>query len=146
MPDKIVPAHLQAVTRRYVIHYPEHGARESDPFYSDFHAYKKRRKADGSYHCDFAAEHRIGDTSECDLTRPLECHHKDIEFAMLNEIDLSLLEAVYPGVSSMPVGKWVESAANLELLCVFHHRGHAGAHVASFSDYTATYYVRGLIT
>jgi Hom_end-associated Hint len=30
--------------------------------------------------------------------------------------------------------------------CVFHHRGHAGAHVASHSDYEAGQYVKGLLS
>jgi hypothetical protein len=143
---KIVPAHDQAVTRKYVMHYPDHGPRESDPYYADFHAYKAIRRAAGTWTCDFAVEHRGGDTSECDLARPLECHHRHIEFATMNSVDLALLEPDYPGVSAMGVGKWVESAVNLMLLCVFHHRGHAGVHVASSSDYEATSYIRRLIS
>lgn len=139
------PAHVQAVTHRYSIAYPEHGPRAGDPNYADFRAYKKRRKASGTYFCDFATEHRRGDQSECDLALPLECHHKVIEFALLNEVDLVSLEADYPGVSSMAVGAWVESAENLELLCVKHHRGHAGAHTASYSDYGASFYVPNMI-
>lgn len=143
---KVVAAHDQAVAHRYLIHYPEHGPRESDPYYADFHAYKARRRASGTYVCDFAVEHRGGDTSECDNAHPLECHHRHIEFAMMNSVDLALLEHDYEGVSSMGVGKWVEQAANLMLLCTWHHRGHAGVHVASASDYEATYYIRKLIS
>ena len=146
MPGKITPAHDQTVSHRYLIHFPDHAPRESDPYYSDFHAYKRNRRTAGTYTCDFAVEHRGGDTSECDLVKPLECHHRIIEFATLNAVDLSLLEKDYPGVSQMPVGKWVESATNLMLLCVFHHRGHAGVHTASASDYAATFYIRGLIS
>jgi len=145
-PDGIVAAHLQHMTRRYAVRYPEHGPRSSDPHYADFEHYKARRKADGTYHCDFAAEHRDGDPSECDLTRPLECHHKHIEWALLNEIDLALLEHDYPGVSAMGVGAWVESADNLELLCVPHHRSAGGKHNASYSDFEGENYVRNLIS
>lgn len=139
-------AHEQNVTNRYWVNYPEHGPRESDPYYSDFHAYKANRRKAGTYYCDFAKEHRNGDTSECDLTKPLECHHKHIEFAMMNEVDLALLEKDYPGVSKMEVGAWVESADNLELLCVVHHRTDNGAHKLSFSDYGASYYIEHLTT
>lgn len=140
------PAHDQMFTHRYVVHYPEHGPRESDPHYADFHAYKALRRKNGTYTCDFAVEHRGGDISECTMDKPLECHHRFIEFAVMNAVDLALLEHDYPGVSSMGVGAWVESAANLMLLCVFHHRGHGGAHVASASDYASLAYVRGLIS
>lgn len=138
-------AHDQKVTHSYTITYPEHGPRESDPHYADFHAYKARRKKDGTYHCDFAAQWRDGDTSECDNDHPLECHHRHIEWAMLNEVDLALLEEHYPGVSTPGVGAWVESAENLELLCVRHHRSHAGKHTAAYADFEAEKDVRGLI-
>ena len=42
----MVPTHEQVVTHRYVVHYPEHPAREDDPHYRDFEAYRKRTKAD----------------------------------------------------------------------------------------------------
>lgn len=140
-----VPAHDQTVTHTYVIRYPEHGPRETDPHYADFHAYKQRRKTAGTYWCDFAQEHRGGDTSECDLAGPLECHHRVIEFATMNAVDLVLLEKDYPGVSQAGVGAWVESADNLMLLCRAHHRGPDGVHVASYADYGATFYIRGLL-
>ena len=144
--SSVVPAHVQKVTHSYLIHYPEHAPRTEDPHYADFHAYKALRRRNGTYTCDFAVEHRAGDTSECDLASPLECHHRVIEFSLQNGVDLALLEADYPGVSSMGVGKWIEQAPNLELLCVAHHRGPGGVHVASFSDFTAAGSVRTLIS
>jgi hypothetical protein len=140
-----VPAHVQKVTHSYSVSYPEHGPRTSDPHYADFHAYKALRRKAGTYYCDFAKAYRGGDTSECDNANPLECHHRIIEFATLNSVDLALLEPAYPGVSTMGVGAWVESAENLELLCVKHHRGNAGVHTASASDYAAYEYVRRLL-
>ena len=145
-PTDITPAHEQAITHRYSLTYPEHGPRESDPAYADFHAFKTNRRKADTYYCDFAHEFRDGDTSECDLTKPLEAHHRHIEWAMLNEVDLTLLEKHYPGVSSMGVGKWVESAENLELLCVWHHRSHAGKHTAAFADFEAQKDIRRLIS
>jgi hypothetical protein len=141
-----VLAHDQSVAHRYVLHYPDHAPRESDPHYADFHAYKQKRRDNGTFVCDFATEHRGGDTSECATDVPLECHHRFIEFAVLNEVDLALLEKDYPGVSQMSVGAWVESAANLSLFCRLHHRGHAGVHVASAADFASTAYVRGLVS
>ncbi|ORV92837.1 hypothetical protein AWC11_07390 [Mycobacterium interjectum] len=89
-------------------------------------------------------EHR-NDFTECD--GPLELHHAHVEFALQNGIDLKWLEADYPGISDPDsVGVWVESAANLEWLCRFHHRGHGGVHVASAADFEAGKFVRGLIS
>lgn len=144
--DKTVAAHDQKITHNYSITYPEHGPREKDPAYADFHKFKQNRRDAGTYYCDFAHEFRDGDTSECTLDKPLEAHHKHIEWAMLNEVDLKLLEEQYPGVSSMEVGAWVESAENLELLCVWHHRSHAGKHTAAFADFEAQKDIRKLIS
>jgi len=138
----MVPTHEQVVTHRYVVHYPEHPAREDDPHYRDFEAYRKRTKADAV--CALGAAR--GDFSECDLERPLELHHAHVEFSLQNGVDLKWLERDYPGISDPEqVGAWVESADNLEWLCVRCHRGPGGVHVASASDYEAERYVRGLI-
>lgn len=135
------PAHDQNVTHRYTVHYPEHEPRQSDPHYRDFDHYRRRTQA--SAKCAIG-QHR-NDYSECD--GPLELHHAHIEFALQNGIDLKWLEADYPGISDQEsVGAWVESAANLEWLCRFHHRGHGGVHVASAADFEAERYVRGLIS
>jgi hypothetical protein len=138
------PAHDQLITNRYVISYPSHDPRDTDPYYADFHAYKALRRKANTYTCDFAIEHRAGNFNECDLTLPLECHHRHIEFAMMNSVDLTLLEPDYPGVSAMGVGKWIESAANLMLLCVVHHRTTNGVHKVSYSDYGSSFYIRNL--
>jgi hypothetical protein len=111
----------------------------------DFDEWKRRRRENGTYHCDFAKDHRNGDESECDLTHPLEAHHKIVEFAMMNEIDFTLLEPDYPGISEETVGAWIDSDANLLLLCQNHHRGAMGVHVASASDFGSTFYIRNLI-
>lgn len=130
-------AHDQAVTHRYVIHFPAHEPREGDPHYIDFEAYRRRTHATAV--CAF-------DNADCDRTNPLELHHRIIEFALLNAVNLVALERDYPGVSDPDsVGAWVESATNLEWLCRFHHRGHGGAHVASAADFAAERYVPGMI-
>lgn len=122
------------------MHYPEHPARESDPHYVDFEAYRRRTKKTAK--CAIGA-HR-DDFSEC--KGGLELHHAHVEFSLQNGIDLKWLERDYPGISDPKnVGAWVESADNLVWLCEFHHRGHGGIHVASASDYEAERYVRGLI-
>lgn len=139
--DSITPAHDQAFTHRYVIHYPAHEPRKSDPHYRDFEAYRQRTKATAQ--CTMGL-HR-GDFSEC--AGGLELHHSHVEFAMQNGVDLTWLERDYPGISdSSQVGAWVESAENLQWLCEKCHRGHGGVHNASASDFEGEKYVRGLIS
>jgi hypothetical protein len=145
-PGLTTPAHAQAVTHHYTLLYPAHPERKGDPHYKSFQAYRRRTKD--------AAKCAIGlhrkDFSEC--TDPskwpvgLELHHAHIEFALQAGVDLSWLEADYPGVSNPnTVGAWVESAANLVWLCERHHRGLDGVHVLSASDYEAIKYVRKLV-
>ena len=137
-----VEKHDQNVTHHYLIHYPEHPERTSDPHYRDFNHYRAQTKDTAK--CA-VGQHR-NDYSECILDRPLELHHSHVEFSLQNGVDLKWLEVDYPGISNPDeVGAWVESAANLVWLCVFHHRGHGGAHTASASDYEAEKYVRALI-
>jgi hypothetical protein len=137
----MVAEHEQATTRHYTMHYPAHPARKDDPHYKDFDAYRRRTKSTAV--CEFAD--RSGRPGEC--SGGLELHHSHIEFSLQNGVDLSTLERDYPGVSSPDeVGSWVESGANLQWLCEFHHRGHGGVHTASASDYEASVYVTGLIT
>ena len=136
-----VPAHEGIVSHRYVMHYPEHPPRENDPHYKDFEDYRKRTKA--TARCAFAV--RTNDDSTCD--GGLELHHSHIEFSLQNGVELKWLERDYPGVSDpTQVGAWVESAANLEWYCEFHHRGAGGVHSAAASDFEAEHYVRGLIS
>lgn len=139
-------AHDQAETHHYTVHFPPHAARADDPHYADFnHLHAAWKKDPDKWQCA-VGKHR-GDFSECDLTKPLELHHSHVEFSLQNGVDLAWLEADYPGISDPEqVGAWVESAPNLEVLCVFHHRGHGGVHVAAAADFEAEKYVRGLIT
>lgn len=137
MPD----AHDQHVSHHYTVHYPAHEPRETDPHYKDFDAY--RRRTHKTAKCAIG-EHR-NDYTDC--RGPLELHHAHVEFALQNSIDLVWLEQDYPGISDPgSVGAWVESAANLVWLCLFHHRGHGGVHVASAADFEAEHFVRGLIS
>jgi hypothetical protein len=142
---QIVPAHNQKFTHSYIVHYPAHAPRANDPHKWDFDQWKKRRREANTYHCDFAKDHRGGDESECDLKHPLEAHHKVVELAMMNEIDFALMETDFPGISAQEVGAWIDSDANLTLLCINHHRGPMGVHCASASDFGSTFYIRNLI-
>jgi hypothetical protein len=139
-------AHDQTISNRYVVHYPPHPARTDDPHYKDFnHLHREWKKDPDKWQCA-VGKHR-GDFGECDLSKPLELHHAHVEFSMQNGIDLRWLAIDYPGIDNPDeLGEWVESAANLIVLCVRHHRGTGGIHHAAYADYEAEKYVRGLIT
>jgi hypothetical protein len=143
-----VPAHIQKVTHTYFVAYPEHDPRKGDVHYRDFNHYRAQTRATAQ--CAIGL-HR-NDFSECfpppqHWPTGLELHHSHIEFALQNGIDLAWLEVDYPGVSDPnTVGAWVESAANLQWLCVWHHRGLGGVHRLTVSDGEAIKYVRGLIS
>ena len=142
----MVAEHLQTHSSHYQVHFPEHGTRPEDPNYKDFdHYHRVARNNPDVYVC--AVGKRRGDFGDCTSDLPLELHHAHIEWALQNEIDLTMLERQYPGVSNPDqVGAWIESAENLVFLCQFHHRGHGGAHVASASDFEGQHFVKGLIT
>lgn len=134
--------HDQHESHSYLMHFPEHPAREDDPHYVDFEHYRKTHI--GTAVCEFA-KRRGGDTSECH--GGLELHHSHVEFSLQNGVDLALLEHDYPGISSVDeVGAWVETAENFVFYCAGHHRGHGGVHVAAAADFEASHYVRNLIS
>ena len=150
-----VPAHVATQSHRYFLHYPEHPARTDDPHYADFHAYHERTRATARCHIG----QRIG-FGECrdaqghaapavdGQSQPgLELHHAHVEFSLQNGIDLTALEVDYPGISdTTSVGAWVETGANFRWLCAYHHRGAAGAHTATHSDWEASQYIKQLIS
>lgn len=138
-------AHTQQVTHTYVVNYPEHEPRTTDPNYKDFNHIREQWKNDPDKWQCIIGKHR-NDFSECDLTNPLELHHSHIEFSLQNGIDLKWLETDYPGISDPnTVGAWVESANNLMVLCRSHHRSYGGVHNATASDFEAEKYVKNLI-
>jgi hypothetical protein len=151
-----VAAHEQAQTHHYIVHFPPHPARKDDPHYADFNHYHREHRA--AARCWIGERLGYGDCMDehghpCpppgdDGEQPgLELHHHVIEFSLQNGIDLAALEKDYPGVSdASSVGAWVESGSNFRWLCTNHHRGPAGAHTASHSDWSASAYVQGLIT
>ena len=132
--------HDQRISNHYLIHYPEHEPRESDPHYRDFNHFRNQTKATAK--CAIGAERN--DFTEC--SGQLELHHSHIEFSLQNGVELKWLEAIYPGVSNPDeVGAWVESAINLEWLCESHHRGVGGIHHAAAADFEASKFIRNLI-
>jgi hypothetical protein len=134
-----VGAHSMAESHHYFMHYHAHPARVTDPHYADFNAYHRA-------HHDTATCYvgdRIG-AQHCS-PGPLELHHAIIEFAVQSGVDLHALEVDYPGISDMDsVGAWIETEANFRWLCPYHHRGQAGAHTVSHSDWEGGLYVPSL--
>jgi hypothetical protein len=136
----VVDAHGQAVTNHYTVAYPAHEAREDDPHYRDFDHFRRAHIA--SAVCALGAQ--IG-FDQCG--GGLELHHAHVEFALMNSVDLAVLERAYPGVSNPDeLGAWVESGENLVFYCEKHHRGHGGVHHASASDFEAERFIRNLVT
>lgn len=151
-----VPAHTQAESHRpYLVHFPPHPARKSDPHYVDFsHFHRMHRK---TARCYVGLRVGFGDCRDAQgnpsvidkagQQSGLELHHAHIEFALQQGVDLAALEVDYPGVSNPDeIGAWVESATNLRWLCVHHHRGPAGSHSIVHADWEAQQYIFGLIT
>lgn len=134
----MVRAHDQKISHHYLIHYPEHEPRESDPHYRDFDAYRRAHVQTAKCYIG----ERVG-FDQC--AGGLELHHAVIEFSLQNGVSLTALEVDYPGVSDPDsVGAWVESGQNFRWLCAYHHRGLGGAHTLSHSDWSASQYVPGL--
>jgi hypothetical protein len=151
-----VPAHDQAETHHYLMHFPEHPARTDDPHYVDFDHYHRLHRP--AARCYIGQRIGYGDCMDAQA-RPcppppgggeqpgLELHHAHVEFSLQNGVDLAALEVDYPGISdASQIGAWVESGENFRWYCAWHHRGAAGAHSASHSDFEASAYVQGLIT
>jgi len=144
--------HDQRVTNHYVIHFPEHAPRESDPNYAAFNAYHRLNHARsvclvgsrlGFEQCADAQGHEM-------LDQPghpgLELHHKILEFATLNSVDLVALALDFPAVTTTEeLLAWAETAANFMWLCPKHHRGAGGIHHAAAADWSAELYIRDLI-
>lgn len=150
-----VTAHAAAQSHHYLMHFPAHPARTADPHYADFDAYHKATRA--TARCYIGEHVGFGDCRDAQgqpapppdrgQQPGLELHHAHVEFSLQNGVSLTALERDYPGISDpSQVGAWVETAANFRWLCAWHHRGAAGAHTASHSDWEASQYVLGLIT
>lgn len=154
--DESVAAHVSGETHRYVVHFPPHPARTSDPHYKDFDAYHRKTRATARcYIGERVGFHDCRDEKGKPCPPPagkgeqegLELHHSHVEFSLQHGVSLAALEKDYPGINNKDeVGDWIESDANFRWLCVFHHRGPGGAHTASHSDWEAQQYVLGLIS
>jgi hypothetical protein len=147
----LTEAHDQRTTNHYVIHYPAHEPRESDPNYAAFTAYHRVHEATstcfvgarlGLDQCADVKGHRM-------LDQPghpgLELHHRILEFATINAVDLVAFAVDYGKMSLSELLAWAESEENFMWLCAKHHRGAGGIHHAAAADWSAELYIRDLI-
>ena len=150
-----VTEHDQLSSHKYIIHFPDHAPRTSDPHYKDFNHYHSAHRATArcaigvySGYSECRDEHGVPTGLVNGYQPGLELHHSHIEFSLQNAVDLKALEIDYPGVSNPDeVGAWVESETNFTWLCAYHHRSTAnGIHAVSASDFEASKYVRGLLS
>lgn len=148
MPD----AHDQAVTNHYVIHYPAHEPRTGDPNYAAFEAYHKANEATGVCYVgkrlgfDQCADAQGQPMTDQPGHPGLELHHKILEFATINAVDIAALDVDFPDLTDVAkVAAWAESEPNFMWLCAKHHRGAGGIHHAAAADWSAELYIRDLI-
>lgn len=151
----MVDAHDAKQSHHYLVHFPPHPPRKDDPHYVDFNAFHRRTRATArcyigeriGYDDCRDAQGNSASVGTVGEQSGLELHHAVIEFSLQNGVDLKALEHDYPGISDPnDIGAWVESGTNFRWLCAHHHRGAAGAHTASHSDWSASQYIKGLIT
>lgn len=144
--------HDQTVTNHYVLHYPAHAPREGDPNYKAFQAYHKQNariavcyvgKRLGFDQCADAQGKPMTDQPG----HPgLELHHKILEFATINAVDITALDVDFPDLTDLEkVKAWAETEPNFMWLCAKHHRGAGGIHHAAAADWAAELYIRDLI-
>jgi hypothetical protein len=123
-------AHEKTVQVRFIERWPAHEPREEDPHYKAFHAAKARMKKAGLLVCNVKSKYHYG---------VIELHHAYVEFAHVNDIDLTKFNEIYGlDLSDEAFRNFVEGAPAknakgedinaLEPLCTGHHRGTEGIH------------------
>ena len=134
------PAHSQPVTHRYTERFPAHLPREDDPYFKLFQAYHRATQATAV--CFIGERTGFGYCSG-----GLELHHAVLEFSTVNGVNLKAIQVDHPDLKDADaVARWAESDPNFRWLCEYCHRGNAGAHVASHSDWEASQYVPGFLS
>lgn len=121
MAGRIVPAHERMATLHLREHVEDHAPREGDPHYHLFEQAKARLKRQGLWRC-------IVNDELCE-GQP-ELHHTHVEFSLIPAVDPHKIEAAL-GLhfeDDEAFQAWVEGPANLEVLCVNHHRSRYGIH------------------
>jgi hypothetical protein len=115
-PPQMTPAHEQAETHRYVMHFPEHLPRKDDPHYAAFEAFRRHHRTGAVCYVG----ERVG-TEHCAGT--LELHHAVLEFATANAADPRALHRDFPEIAETAtaeeIADWLEnSPGEFRWLCV----------------------------
>jgi hypothetical protein len=103
-------------------HVEDHAPREGDPHYHLFERAKARIKRQGLWKCIINDELCEGEP---------ELHHTYIEFSLINSVDRDKVAHAL-GLNfadDEDFQQWVESPANLEVLCRAHHTSRYGIHM-----------------
>ena len=112
-------AHDQRQSVSITWHYPPHEVREHDPYHAEFERVRRQLKAQGLLRCVV-----------CGSDQQVELHHSHVEFSLQNGVDVERLnEALGLHLTPEDFAAWIDSAGNLEPLCVTHHRGAEGIHL-----------------
>ena len=122
-----VPEHAQTRELKETIEYPTHVQRgaESD----EFEANKRAIIAagNGCWICGGTAE---------STGAPLEGHHYNVEWALINSLDLSKVQKYFPDVTDLQT--FLDSKENLIILCAKHHRApEYGVHTVTMPAWVA---------
>ena len=122
-------AHNQTESCRYIMYYPAHDPRASDPHYHLFNVARARIIKAG-----------IG-CWICGCKDHIELHHSEVEYALLNGEDYAKVALDFPQyklTNDDEFAAWVESEGNLRALCMDHHRSpYLGIHHVAYPNWKA---------
>jgi len=122
-----VQAHAQTRELKETIFYPEHIKR--GPESSEFEQNKREMIASGE------ACWICGGTAES-TGQPLEGHHLNVEWALINSISLAKVQKYFPDVTDLST--FLDSKENLMILCDKHHRSNLhGIHMVTMPAWVA---------
>jgi hypothetical protein len=148
----VTEEHDRRITNHYILHFPAHEPRESDPHYAAFNAYHRHHSKTSVCYVgrrvgfDQCADAKGKSMKDQPGHPGLELHHKVIEFSLVNGVDLAAISLDFPDLDNAEeLAAWCESEPNFMWLCAKHHRGAGGIHHAAYADFAGELYVRDLI-
>lgn len=107
-----------------LVAYPPHPPRKSSPTYQRTHKHLVYQLDGPCWVCGI--RHSTGGA--------METHHAHFEWASQNGLALARVTADWPAITDRAkLAVWVDSEANMLVLCAAHHRGkHTGIHEISY--------------
>jgi hypothetical protein len=123
----IVGAHAQSRVLHETIYYPTHPKRGAES--AEFEQNKKEMILSGN------ACWICGGTAES-TGKPLEGHHLNVEWSLINSVDLTKVQKYFSGVTNLQ--EFLDSKENLMILCARHHRSNLyGIHMITMPAWIA---------